>query len=129
MKYLWLTLRVLFGLLFAFSGATKLFNMIPPPEPGSMPDAAMQFSAALASSGYMMPLVGVTELVAGLMLLSGFFVPLGLILLGPIVVNIFLFHAFLAPQGTIMGIAVVVIEVTLAWRYKDAFRSVLQIRS
>jgi len=129
MKYLWLTLRVLFVLLFAFSGVTKLFNMIPPPEPGSMLDAAMQFSAALASSGYMMQLVGVTELVAGLMLLSGFFVPLGLTLLGPIVVNIFLFHAFLAPQGTIMGIVVVLIEVALAWRYKEAFRTVLQIRS
>ncbi len=77
----------------------------------------------------MMPLVGVTELVAGLMLLIGFFVPLGLTLLGPIVVNIFLFHAFLAPQGTIMGIVVVLIEVALAWRYKEAFRTVLQIRS
>lgn len=129
MKYVWLVLRSLFGLLFAFSGVSKLFHLMPPPEPGSMPDAAMQFSTALASSGYMMPLVGATELVAGLMLLSGFFVPLGLTLLGPIVVNIFLFHVFLAPQGTIIGIVVVLIEVALAWRYKDAFRSVLQLRS
>jgi hypothetical protein len=49
-----------------------------------------------------------------------------LALLAPVVVNIFAFHVFLAPQGLPVAIAVSVLEVCLAWVYRDAFRSMLR---
>jgi hypothetical protein len=51
---------------------------------------------------------------------------LALALLAPVVVNIFAFHVFLAPQGLPVAIAVSALEVCLAWAYRDAFRSMLR---
>ena len=58
----------------------------------------------------MFPLIKGTEVVAGLLLLSGRFVPLGLTLLGPVIVNILVFHILMDPKGIVPGIV-----VTIAW--------------
>jgi hypothetical protein len=66
------------------------------------------------------------QLLVGVLLLVNRFVPLALALLAPVVVNIFAFHVFLAPAGLPVAIAVSVLEVCLAWAYRDAFRSMLR---
>jgi hypothetical protein len=80
----------------------------------------------LAASGYFFPLLKLTEIAAGLLLLSGRFVPLALTVLAPIIVNIVAFHAFLAPGGIGIALFVLALELYLAWSYRDAFRSVLK---
>ncbi len=47
------------------------------------------------------------------------FVPLALVLLGPVIVNIFFFHVLMAPEGIPLAIVVVVLWVILAVRYKQ----------
>lgn len=117
-----LVVRVLFGGVFLIFGANKLVTFIPMPPP---PPEVMPFVGGLASSGYMFPLLGVLEVLGGLALLSGRFVPLALTVLAPIVVNIALFHIVLAPAAG-MTAFLLASEIYLAWVYRDAFRSVLQ---
>ena len=114
--------RVLFGLLFLVFGLNFFFHFLPMP-PLSGPAAA--FMGALFATGYMFPLIKVTEIVAGVLLISGRFVPLGLLLLAPILVNIAAFHIFLTPGEVGMSAVLVAIEAFLAWSYRDSFRGVL----
>jgi uncharacterized membrane protein YphA (DoxX/SURF4 family) len=118
--------RIGLGLVFATFGLNKLVPFLPQP-PISGPPA--QFFGALFATGYMIPLIAITEIVAGLMLLSGRFVPLALTLLAPVIVNILSFHVFLAPGGAGPGVLVLALEVYLAWTHRDAFAPMLRMRS
>lgn len=124
-KILPIIARSLMGLLFVFSGLNGFLHFVAPPENG-MPEGAMALSMAMMNSGYLMQLVFATQLLAGLGLLTGFFVPLSLTILAPVVVNIFAFHIFLAPAGTGMAIFVAIVELYLAYTYRAAFISILR---
>jgi hypothetical protein len=60
------------------------------------------------------------------MILTGRFLPLGLILLAPVSVNILLLHVFLDQGGLPMAIVIIVAQLFLAWAYRDSFSGVLQ---
>lgn len=124
MKYAVIAVRVIMGLIF-FAGAASYFAGMAPKElpPGDLGVVMTGFAAWK----YFMPLLKGTELVCGLLLLSGFYVPLALVVLAPIVINIFLTHAFLAPEppGMIVAVLLVVFEIFLAWVYRANFKGVL----
>lgn len=117
--------RILLGLVFFVFGLNGFLQFLPQPETTAEGGA---FMGALAATGYMFPLIKGTELVAGAMLLGNRFVPLALVLLAPILVNIFAFHAVLAP-GLGMPIVLIAIEIFLAYSYRDAFAGVLSAKS
>ncbi len=110
--------RILLGLIFGVLPWTAILHLAPNPP---MPQAAMDFTAALMKTGYMLPLVWGTEIVAGVLLLVGIFVPFALVLLAPVVVNIFLFHAFLEPSGMGIAIFACLLEIIVVWQYRWAF--------
>src|SRR6476646_9889721 len=95
--------RVVLGFAFFVFGLNGFLHFLPQP-PMSGPPAA--FMGALGATGYLFPLLKGTEVLAGALLLSGFFVPLALTLLAPVIVNIVAFHLFLAP-GTYAVVGVV----------------------
>jgi hypothetical protein len=68
-----------------------------------------------------MHVVGFLQVAGGLLLLIGRYVPLGLTLLGPVIVNILLFHVFHEPTGLPMAIVVSVLALFLLWRYRTNF--------
>jgi uncharacterized membrane protein YphA (DoxX/SURF4 family) len=70
-----------------------------------------------------------TEVVAGLLLLGGLFVPLALAVLAPIIINIIGFHLFLEPSGLPIPLAVLAAELYLAWSYRGAFAPMLHLRT
>ena len=121
-----LVARLLLGLIFTVFSLNYFFPFLPPPE---MSESAAGLWGALAGSGYMVPVMKVIELAAGVLLLGGILVPLSLTLLAPIIVNIVLFHVFLDPAGMPVGILVLVLEVFLVWAYRDAFKGVLDPRA
>jgi uncharacterized membrane protein YphA (DoxX/SURF4 family) len=121
-KWLTLTVRFLLGAVFLVFGANKLVPFIPMPP---LPPAAAPFIGGLAAAGYMIPMLGAIEVVAGALLIAGRFVPLALTVLAPIVVNIALFHVLLVP-GFGMVAFLLASELYLAWVYRDAFRGLLQ---
>jgi uncharacterized membrane protein YphA (DoxX/SURF4 family) len=112
--------RILLGLIFGLLPWMAILHLAPD-QP--MPPGATDFVSALMKTGYMMPLIWATEIVAGLMILAGIFVPLALVVLAPILVNIFLFHAFLAPTGRGIAIAACFLALIVAWQYRRAFDS------
>ena len=116
--------RVLFGLAFSVFGLDGFLHFLPVPATPP-PDGAMDFAIALMKSGYMFPLIKGTELVAGLLILCNRLVPLALVLLAPVLVNIVAFHVFLAPEGLAIPVALVAVEVALAWAYRSAYRPLL----
>ena len=114
--------RVLLGLMFVVFGLNGLLNFIPMEPPSG---AAGQFMGGLAASGYFFPLLKTTEIAVGLLLLTGCWVPLALVLLAPVTVNIFAFHLFLAPAGLPMTIIIGALQLYLAWSYRSSFTSIL----
>ncbi len=117
------TARVLLGLIYFVFGLNFFFHFLPTPPPhGGVADA---FTGGLFQSGYFFPMLKGLEVVLGALLLVGVFVPLSLVVLFPISLNIFLFHAFLSPENTVMGIVVVLLNVFLAWSYREYFRPLL----
>jgi uncharacterized membrane protein YphA (DoxX/SURF4 family) len=115
--------RVLLGLLFLVFGLDWFLHFMPPPKDMTMPALAVNFYEALAKSGFMNVVKGI-EVIGGAMLLTNCFVPLGLTLLAPVIINIAAFNILLAPSGMGYGMSGVVIalELWLAWTYRSAFR-------
>ncbi len=114
--------RVLLGLIFVVFGTNYFFNFLPQPP---MNEQAGAFIGALLASGYLFPFMKVVDIAAGIMLLMGRFVPLALVLLAPIVINIFLFHVFLDTSGMVMALVILILELFLAWAYWGSFRGML----
>jgi hypothetical protein len=119
--------RILLGLAFTVFGLNGFLGFLPQPPPPA--GAAGAFLGGLAASGYLFPLLKGTELVAGLLLLTNRFVPLGLTLLAPVLVNIAAFHLFLQPQGSGMIAVLAALELYLAWSYRHAFAPILLART
>jgi putative oxidoreductase len=112
--------RIVLGLIYFVFGLNFFLHFIPTPPPsGGVADA---FTGGLFQSGYFFPMLKGLEVVLGALLLLGFFVPLVLVVLMPISINILLFHAFLAPDSSVMGIVIVLINLYLAWSYREYFK-------
>ena len=108
-------------------GLNLFFNFIPQPKT-PMSEGAMAFAGALLKSGYMMPLIGATLLVTGVLLVANRFVPLALALFAPFILNSLLFHVCLERTGLPMAAVFVAFELYLAWSYRSAFRPMLTAR-
>ncbi|ANZ36726.1 hypothetical protein BBK82_12255 [Lentzea guizhouensis] len=127
-RYATVVTRVLTGLLFATTGLNGFLMFMPAPDPSTMAAEGVAFNTALYATGYMVQLMSGVQVLAGVLLVAGRFVPLALALLAPVVVNIFLFHVFLEPSGMVVAVLVVAAEIGLAWAYRDKFRPMLQAR-
>ncbi|MNK84878.1 hypothetical protein D3C87_1047390 [compost metagenome] len=117
--------RILLGFVFFASGLAGLLNLVPVPP--DLPEALVTFNTGLAASVYFFPLLKLTETICGLLLLLGMFVPLALVVLAPIVLNIFLVHAFLAPSGLPLAIVCGLLTVYLAFFAQPYSNTVKQL--
>jgi putative oxidoreductase len=116
--------RYLLGLIFLVFGLNGFLHFIPMPPPGGI---AGQFLGALFVSHYLVPIF-LLQVVPAILLLINRFVPLALTLLAPIIVNIVLFHALMAPEGLPMAVVVTVLWIVAAYGVRTAFAGLLQAR-
>jgi uncharacterized membrane protein YphA (DoxX/SURF4 family) len=123
MKIATIIVRVLLGLMFVVFGSNVFFQFIPMPP--QKPSLATDFSKALMESHYVY-VVGFLQVAGGLLLLIGRYIPLGLTLLGPIIVNILLFHIFLDPSGLPIAIVVSVLALFMLWHYRANFAGLVK---
>jgi uncharacterized membrane protein YphA (DoxX/SURF4 family) len=123
MKIITIIARVLLGLIFVVFGSNIFLHFIPMPPP--KPGLAGDFSKALFLSHYL-HVVGALQVAGGALMLIGRFVPLGLALLGPVIVNIVLFHALLAPEGLPLAIVVSVLALVVLAGNRSAFAGLLK---
>jgi putative oxidoreductase len=119
MKIAILVSRLLLGIVFFGFGLNGVLHLkaAPPMTPG---DAA-SFITILMTHNYM-NFVALLMVIAGLLLLVGRFVPLALVILGPILVNILLFHLLLLREDAALPLALIAVEVFLIFAYRLSFR-------
>jgi uncharacterized membrane protein YphA (DoxX/SURF4 family) len=117
----------LLGLLFLVFGMNFFLQFMPvPPPPEGSPAAA--FLGSLYSSGYL-AFVKVLEIAGGIALAIPFLRRLGLLLLGPVIVNILAFGVFFTNGASLVTPPLVVIIVTtlyLLWAERGAFITFLK---
>ncbi len=107
MRIVALVARLLLGLIFLVFGLNAFLQFM---SMGPMPAGlAGQFIGALFQSHYMW-VVAALQIIGGLLLLINRFVPLALVLLGPVMVNILLYHLLLNLSGIVLAVI-----VTLLW--------------
>jgi uncharacterized membrane protein YphA (DoxX/SURF4 family) len=117
--------RVLMGLLFLFASIVVLFNVFPQPE---LTGRVKIFMDGVNASGYLLPLIKITELLCGIAFVSGYFVPLATVVIAPIIVNIFFFHAFVDTSGLPVAVFLVLANIFLAYANWDKFKPLLEAK-
>jgi len=114
--------RVLLGLSFLVFGLNGFLHFFTPPAP--MGDALTVFTG-LNAAGYLFPVMFGFMTLSGVMLLAGRCVPLALAFMAPVLINIVGFHLAVDPGGVAIGGFLTVLEIFLAWSYRDAFKGML----
>ena len=117
MRNLVLVLRLVLGIMFLVYGLNGLLHFFNTAQPTG--DALTWFGIMIGH--HWMNFVAVLQLVAGLLLVVGRFVPLALALLAPVIVNILLYHALLWPHGYIPALIVSALELILLVLYWRSF--------
>lgn len=125
MKIAIIVVRSLMGFIFVASAVVVLFNLVPQPE---LHGAVKEFNEGIAASGYFMPMLKVIELICGLLLIAGLFVPLVTVVLFPIVFNIFMFHAFLSPEGLPVAAFLLLGNLWLAYVNREKYKALLSAK-
>lgn len=117
--------RYLLGLIFAVFGSNHLVQWMPT---GPLPTGiAGQFTTAMMASHWMF-VVGLCEVIPGILLLVNFYVPLALAVLGPVIVNILLAGFLMVPMGLPAGFIVTILWLIVFWRYRASFAGLFQAR-
>lgn len=119
------SLRIVYGLMWTVFGLNFFLHFWQNP---TMSEAGQAFAGAIFATGYLFPLIKIVEVAGGVLLLVGFFVPLALVLLSPILVGIVTLHLFLNPAGIPMAALLLVIHLILMGHHRHAFRGILQAR-
>ena len=126
MKIVTLIARLLLGLIFVVLGLNGFLNFL---SMGPMPSGlAGQFVGALVLSHYFWVVAGL-QVVGGALLLVNRFVPLALVLLGPVIVNIILYHVFLNPTGIALAVVVVVLWLIVFYGHRQYFSGIFSQRT
>jgi putative oxidoreductase len=126
MKIALLIVRLLLGLVFVVFGLNGFLNFL---NMGPMPTGlAGQFIGALFLSHYFWVVAGL-QVAGGLLLLVNRFVPLALVLLGPVIVNILLYHLFLNPAGSALAILVTILWFIVFYGHRQYFSGIFVQRT
>jgi uncharacterized membrane protein YphA (DoxX/SURF4 family) len=110
---------LLFGLLFINAGLNKFFNYMPMPE--NMAEETLRDFRAMKEIVWLMPLLGLTEIIGGLLIIFPQKRALGAVILFPIVVGIVLTHIFVDRSGLPMSIVVAAILGWIIFENRDAY--------
>ena len=126
MKIAALIARILLGLVFFVFGLNGFLNFIPM---GPLPTGlAGQFVTVLFQSHYVLFVSGI-QLAGGVLLLVNRYVPFALVLLGPVIVNILLFHLLLNRTGLLIAIIVAILWGIVAFRHRQNFSGIFVQRT
>jgi putative oxidoreductase len=125
MKIASIVARYLLGLMFTVFGLNGFLNFIHQPPPTN--PLAIQFLVAISSS-HLAAFFFVVQVIAGLLLLSGYFVPLALTLLAAELYNILAFHLTMAPDGIFPALFACLMWVLVFLEYRESFLGILAVK-
>lgn len=122
-------MRIALGGLFVYAGVQKFIPKPPRVQAETtqeLPPHVVKIKAfigGMKQTDYFWPVLGVTEILCGVLLLSQYLALLGAVMLVPITLNIFLFHLFLEPHEpgelAMTGLYLVGNLLIIAYHYPD----------
>ena len=112
---------LLFGLMFINAGLNKFFNYMPMPE--DMPESMLMVMKAFTDIGWLIPLVGIVEIIGGVLFIIPKYRALGAIIILPVMIGILLVNIFNAPSG--LPIALVLLAINIWAMYEDRHKYAL----
>jgi putative oxidoreductase len=125
MKIAFVIAKALLGFALMVFGANYFGHFIQTPSPEG--EWAKRFMGALVNTPYMTT-VKVLEIIGGGMILSGRLAPLGLLIIGPILVNILLYDAFMDTKGLPVAIVLSGLALLVAYGHKEYFAPFFKVR-
>jgi putative oxidoreductase len=117
--------RYMVGVIFLVFGLNGFLNFIPLPPPGGI---AGQFVGALYASHYLW-VIFAFQVFAAVLLLADGYVPLAVAVLAPVIVNILVFHALMAPSGLPLALFAAGLWTVIFADVRPAFAGLFQPRS
>jgi putative oxidoreductase len=121
MKIVATVARLVLGLMFTVFGLNGFLQFFPAPPLSGL---AGRYLEVLVAAHYIAP-VSLVQVACGLLFLANFCVPLALTLIGPVLVNILLFHLLMNPAGIGPGAFATVCWFILFYRLRPAFAGIL----
>lgn len=100
---------LLFGLMFINAGLNKFLNYMPVPK--DMPENLMKVFGAFMTIGWLMPLVGIAEIVGGILFIIPKTRALGALVIFPVMIGILLTNLITAPSGLPIALVLLAIEI------------------
>ena len=116
-------LSALLALLLINSGLNKFLNYMPVPE--DLPEQLMNDSMALMEIEWLMPLVGLAEIVGGILIIFPKTRALGALVLFPVMVGILLTHIFVAPEGLVIAVALWAILIWIIYENRGKYMNLM----
>ena len=115
---------LLFGLMFINAGLNKFFNYMPMPK--DMPEGLMKLMGALMETKWLFPLIGVAEIVGGILVIIPKYRALGAIIIFPVMVGILLTNIINAPSGLILAIVLFVINIWIIIENREKYMPMIR---
>jgi len=112
-------LSLLFGLMFINSGLNKFLNYMPMPE--KMPDKMVKAFEAFMEIGWLLPLVGLAEIIGGILFIIPRTRALGALIIFPIMVGILLTHIFQDQTGLPIAITLIAILIWIMFENRAKY--------
>jgi hypothetical protein len=126
MKIVVLIVRILLGLGFLIFGLNGFLHFIPTPP---MPESpAKQFADVLQTTHYVL-FVSAIQVISAILFLVNRYVPLALVLIGPVLVNILIFHVVMAPSSILPGIVFTIFWFIVFYYHRAAFAGIFQAKA
>ncbi|WP_108425812.1 DoxX family protein [Flagellimonas amoyensis] len=117
-------LALLFGLMFANAGLNKFLNYMPMPE--EMPEALLKDFQALMEISWLLPLVGLAELIGGILVIIPRTRALGALILFPVMVGILLVNTVVDTSGFVIALVLAVILGWIMFENRHKYRPIFQ---
>ena len=117
-------ISLLFGLLLINGGLDKFFHYMPVPE--GLPEPLVKDTEALIEIAWLMPLVGLAELVGGILILFSKTRALGALIVFPVMVGVLLLHLTVAPEGLPIAIVIWAILGWIIYENRQKYLPIIQ---
>lgn len=109
----------LLGLFLINSGLNKFFNYIPVPD--DLPEALVRDNMAIMEIEWLLPLIGFSELLGGLLLLFTKTRALGVLIIFPVMVGVLLTHILTAPSGLPIALIIWAIIIWIIYENRERY--------
>ena len=116
-------LCLLFGLMFINAGLNKFFNYLPVPK--DIPTELAKDMKAYIEISWLMPLVGIGEIIGGVLFIIRRFRALGAIIVFPIVIGVVLTNVTVAPSGLPIALALLAINLWVIFENRNKYLSMV----